>query len=144
MQNNKKEFKIRNFFIDEKNYLQIKSNDKLIFLTLYLNGEKRGRNIGTITKSTRTIFMKRKVDKHLFRKLNAWGFNDYVLRNQSTFDFVSLSDDKGNHWSKIPVSMILDGATYLNFKSQGFELQRFVSLEDLEKYKVKKEDNTRF
>jgi hypothetical protein len=143
MKKKKSEFKIRKFFIDEKNYLQIKSNDKLIFLTLYLDGEKRGRNIGTVTKSTRTIFMKRKVDKHLFRKMNAWGFNDYVLREQSTFDFVSLSDDKGNHWSKIPVSYILENGTFLNFQKVGFELQRFVSLEQIEQFKVYNFENRR-
>jgi hypothetical protein len=139
----KKKYTIRKFYIDDENYLLIKSNDTLIFLTLYLKGDK-GRNIGTVTKSTRTIKMKRIRAVHLFRKLNAYGFNDYVLRNQSSIDWISLSDDLGNHWSKIPVSYVLEHGTYLNFKNQGFELQRFVSLEDLEKYKVKKEDNTRF
>jgi hypothetical protein len=42
------------------------------------------------------------------------------------------------------VSYILENGAFLNFQKVGFELQRFVSLEDLEKYKVKKEDNTRF
>lgn len=137
-------YKIRNFYIDDsENYLQIKSNDKLIFLRLYLKGESKGRDIGTVTKSTRTIAMRRTRSKHLFKKLNAYGFNDYVLRNQSSVDWVRLSDDLGNHW-KIPVNFILDSGTYLNFKGQGFELQRFVSLDDLEQFRVRDEENRRF
>jgi hypothetical protein len=87
--------------------------------------------------------MKRVRGIHLFKKLNAYGFNDYVLRNQSRVDWIRLSDDLGNHW-KIPVNYVLNSGSYLNFKSQGFELQRFVSLEDLEKFRVRNEENRRF
>lgn len=134
----------RQFFLDETglNYLQLKQNDKLIILSLKL-GEYKLRRIGTVTKSTRTIEMKRVREKHLFRKLNSYGFNDYVLRNQTSFDCVRLSDDLNNHW-KIPVEYILEKGTYLNFREQGFELQRFVSLEALEQFRVREEENRRF
>jgi hypothetical protein len=99
--------------------------------------------IGTVTKSTRTIEMKRKRAKHLHYMSNSYGFNDYILREQTTFDWVRLSDDLGNNW-KIPVSYILEKGKYLNFKGQGFELQRFVSLENLEQFRVKAEENRRF
>ena len=136
------EFKIRSFYIDEQNTLLIKSNDKLIIVKLLLKNMKP-RMIGTVTKSTRTIEMRRKRGKHLHYMTNSYGFNDYILREQTTFDWVRLSDDLGNHW-KIPVSYILEKGKYLNFKGQGFELQRFVSLENLEQFRVKAEENRRF
>jgi len=136
------EFKIRSFYIDEQNTLLIKSNDKLIIVKLLLKNMKP-RMIGTVTKSTRTIEMRRKRGKHLHYMTNSYGFNDYILREQTTFDWVRLSDDLGNHW-KIPVSYILEEGKYLNFKGQGFELQRFVSLENLEQFRVKAEENRRF
>ena len=57
------EFKIRSFYIDEQNTLLIKSNDKLIIVKLLLKNMKP-RMIGTVTKSTRTIEMRRKRGKH--------------------------------------------------------------------------------
>lgn len=135
------DFKVRSFYIDENNTLLIKSNDKLIIVKLKLK-DMRTRMIGTVTKSTRTIEMKRKRDKHLHYKTNSYGFNDYILREQDSFDWVRLSDDLGNHW-KIPVSYILEKGTYLQFQKQGFELQRFVSLENLEQFRVRPEENRR-
>lgn len=144
MATKKQEFTIRQFFLDDTgmNYLMLKQNDKLIRLYLKLS-EHGNRFIGTVTKSTRTIEMKRERMIHLFRKMNAYGFNDYVLRNQNSFDWIRLSDDCGCHW-KIPVKYILEKGEYLNFKEQGFELQRFVSLQNLEQFKVKPEENRRF
>ena len=137
------EFTFRTFFLDEssKNYLLIKQNNKIIKVALKLENYKKQRHIGTVTKSTRTIEMRRKREKHLFRKGNAYGFNDYILRNSSTFDTIRLSDEQ-NHW-KIPVKYVLDNGRYLAFTSVGFELQRFVSLEDLEQFRVKKAENRR-
>jgi hypothetical protein len=134
-----RKFRISN---ENDNYLQIKSNDRVIELKLCLENYKP-RLIGTVTKSTRTIEMKRKRAKHLHRKTNSYGFNDYVLRNQTSIDWVRLSDDCGYHW-KIPVDYILEKGTYLHFKQDGFELQRFVSLENLEQFRVREEENTRF
>jgi hypothetical protein len=140
----KQEWVYRRFFIndDGKNYLQIKSNDKIIQLKLCLENFKP-RLIGTVTKSTRTIDMKRVRSKHLHWKTNSYGFNDFVLRNQNSIDWVRLSDDLDNHW-KIPVSYILEKGTYLHFKQEGFELQRFVSLENLEQFRVRASENRRF
>jgi len=140
----KTDLTFRLFFIDDEggNKLQIKQNDKLIILTLLLKDDKP-RRIGTVTKSTRTIEMKRKRATHLFRKGNAYGFCHYVLNNQTTIDWVRLSDDTETHW-KIPVKFILDNGRFLFFKEQGFEKQLFVSLEELEQFIVKPEENRRF
>lgn len=135
---------IRSFFIDDtaKNKLIVKQNDKIITLILKL-GTTKDRLIGTVTKSTRTIEINRIRGKHLFWSGNAYGFNHYVFKNQSSIDWIRLSDDTGSHW-KIPVKYLLDYGKFLHFKSQGFELQQFISLAELEKFRVNKEENRRF
>jgi len=135
---------IREFFIEEdgKNKLVIKQNQKTIAVFLQLQAEKnRKRRIGVVTKSTKTFFVKRERDKHLFIKGNAYGFNDYVLKNQTSFDKVALFDGI-EHW-KIPVQFIIENGKYLMFKQQGFERQLFVSLEQIEKFKISEKENRR-
>lgn len=132
----KKPVEVRQFFIDDAglNFVRIHSTDKTTVIFLKLASEKKVRKIGTVTKSTKTLKIKRKRAIHLFRKGNAYGFNDYVLRTAKTFDKIALSDDFSD-W-KIPVSYILENGKFLLFSQQGFELQRFVSLQDLEQFRI--------
>lgn len=133
-QSNKDGYVHKTIPIDMENSIHIKSNDNFINIKLQLKGDKP-REIGTVSKSTKTIAMKRVRSKHLFRKVNAYGFNDYILRESKSFEWISLSDDLGNSW-KVPKKYILEHGKYLNFKQQGFELQRFVSLSELEQFRV--------
>jgi hypothetical protein len=136
-------FTYRMFYLDDmENYLRIKSNDKLIQLSLKLKSEKKLRRIGTVTKSTKTIDIKRKRGKHLHIKSNSYGFNYEVLDNKKSFDTVRLSDEISD-W-KIPLSFIMENGSFLFFKQQGFERQIFVTLEQIEPYRVKKEENRRY
>ena len=136
----KDDYKIRQFHLDDTgyNYLIIKSNDKLILVYLKL-GSHYKRFIGTVTKSTRTMEMRRKRGEHLFWKTNSYGFNQYILEHQTLFDWIRLSDDTVSHW-KIPVSYVLEKGSYFHFNIQVFELQRFVSLQDLVQFRVKEEE----
>lgn len=128
--------KIRTYFLDDSgaNKLLIHTYIKRIVLFLILKSEKgRKRKVGVITKSTKTLFIRRNREKHLFRKFSAYGFNNYILENAQLFDKVNLKDNY-DEW-KIPVPFILDkGKPYLHFQEQGFELQKFVSLEDLKPF----------
>ena len=137
-------FEHRKFFLDDtsNNYLYIKQNDRIILLFLKLGSEKKMRRIGRATKSTKTIEMNREREKHLFRKLNAYGFCYYTLKYQSSYEWVRLSDDTGCHW-KIPIKFILENGQFLNFKKEGFETQQFVPLEKLEQFKINKSENRR-
>ncbi len=128
---------IRKFFIDEKgeDLLITKTTDKTRAIYLKLLSENKSRLIGTVTRSTKTIHFKRKKSIHLFRKLNAYGFNFYILNNQSTIEWINLSDDDGGNW-KIPVKYVLENGEFLNFTKQGFELQKFISLEELEQFRI--------
>lgn len=126
----------KTFFLDDSgnNKLHLKTTLRTKVLHLQLQSEgNRKRKIGVITRSTRTLVIRRNRDKHLFIKCNAYGFNDYVLRNTKSFDNISLSDEYAS-W-KIPVKFILENGKHLNFKQQGFEKQIFVSLEEIEQFK---------
>lgn len=140
----KRNVTIRQFYIDEKgeDLLIVKTTDKTRALYLKLLSESKKRLIGTVTRSTKTIYFKRKRSIHLFRKGNSYGFNHHILANQSTIDWIDLSDDYGGHW-KIPVKYVLDNGKYLHFASCGFETQRFVSLEDLEQFRIHEYENRR-
>ncbi len=135
--------KIRTFFIDENgdNKVMIKSTTKTKTVFLLLKGEGRKRKIGVITLSTRAMTIERKREEHLFRKNSSYGFNEYVLRKALDFDDIMLSDEH-SHW-RIPRTFILENGMYLNFSQNGFELQQFVSLEQIEQFRVRKEENRR-
>ncbi len=135
---------IRTFFIDENgdNKVMVKSTTKTKTIFLMLKGEKRKRKIGTITLSTRAITIERKRGEHLFRTGNSYGFNEYVLRKALDFDDIMLSDEH-SHW-RIPRTFIIKNGTYKNFSVNGFELQIFVSLDQIEQYRVKPIENRRF
>jgi hypothetical protein len=105
-------------------------------IKLKLSAEKRKRNVGTLDFSTRTLWVTRERQKHLFRKMNAYGLNHYLLKEAKLFDHVRLKDET-NDWC-IPREYILDKGNFLNFSNHGgFELQIFVRLSDIESYKLK-------
>jgi len=140
----KRNVTIRQFFIDEKgeDLLIVKSTDTRRALYLKLLSETKKRLIGTVTRSTKTIHFKRKRSIHLFQKTQSYAFNDWILRNQNTIDWINLSDDCGGNW-KIPVKYVLENGEYMKFSKTGFELQRFVTLENLEQFKINEYENRR-
>lgn len=124
------------------NYVRTSANEKTITVWLKLKSERRKRLIGHITISTKTLRITRDRNKHLFIKGLAYGFNDYVMANAKRFDTIWLKDQNSD-W-KFPISLVREQGRYLNFKEQGFERQRFLSLEQLEPYKVQPNEGRRF
>lgn len=102
---------------------------------LHLNSEPHPRLIGLIDEANNCLHVRRDSSKHLFIKGNAYGFNETILRTATKFDKVKLCIDKTNNYM-IPVSVILEQGEYLNFKSQGFELQLFLKVPTIETYKI--------
>lgn len=134
----------RQFFIDDAGHDKVHSvaSKKTIVVSLQLASEgKKKRRIGVITRSTKTMVIKRSRALHLFYTGQAYGFNEYILKHAQMFDTIRLGDEYAN-W-KIPVKFILENGRYLNFKQQGFEKQLFVSLDQLEQFKVHKEEGRR-
>lgn len=114
---------------------------------LIINGNKilikfaKGRNaklIGVINLENRFIFVRRTRSKHLFKKLNAYGFCYRVINEAKKFDSVKIADEFGAYL--IPRQVMLDEGEFLHFKKQGFELQIFVNLFILNRYKLCNED----
>lgn len=128
---------INSKMVDEQgNTILIVRNDNIITLWLKLKSETRKRKIGFVNTNTKVLYITRVREKHLFRKMNAYGFCYTILKDAKKFNQIRLKDD----WFEwlIPVEFILnkENAKYLHFKGNGgFELQVFMSLETLEQFK---------
>lgn len=135
MAHKKKEYIWREFFdAQNENKIVMRSDNKVQTLYLKLKSENRKRLLGAVTISTRTMRVRRNRSEHLYRIGNAYGFNHYVLSTTKRFDTINLSDEFED-W-KIPVKFILENGKILFHKQQGFELQIFVSLEQIQQFKT--------
>ena len=115
----------------EGNRIIATDKGNVITLALKLKSEKRRRQIGQITKSTRTLHLIRKRDGgHLHILSNSYGFNYTIIEIAQTFDFISIQDEY-KRW-KITREDLLSIKNFLFFKNQGFELQTFISLDKLD------------
>lgn len=120
---------------DVGNIIESTHNSATATLRLKLASEKHYRAIGTINMKYRQLEVMRERSKHLFRKFNAYGFNHYILANATLFDHVLLKDDEGVY--NVPKDVVLQKGKFLNFKNHGgFELQIFLPLLEIEKYKT--------
>jgi len=139
MKNPKKRIKrlpddIKTVSDDFGNNITCANNGKRVILSLKLVKEARRRRIGVINLERKTLEVKRTKSLHLFRKLNAYGFNHKLLNDSKLFDKVRLLDDF-EEWL-IPKEFILNNGSFLNFVNKGgFELQIFVPLEKLSDFK---------
>jgi hypothetical protein len=108
--------------------------DGYLYITLHLKGKKAARNIGRVRLADRVLEVSRKRSKHLMLKANAYGFNEYVLREAKKFDRIELTDEYGTYlFSR---QLVIDMGRYLHFKEEGFEKQLFLSLNIITNHKV--------
>jgi len=115
------------------NKLIAKHKDSIINLSLLLADGKK-RLIGQIDKSTRTLRLIRSRSKHLMRVNNSYGINYYLIENGQTFDKVEIVDEQ-SRWL-IPKEYLIEHCTTMNFKAQGFELQKFISLDKINTFAI--------
>jgi hypothetical protein len=109
------------------------TNDNILLYLALKEENYRNRKLGVISKDKRIFEVKREREKHLFKKLDAYGFNYHVLKNAQAFDRVLLRDEYST-WL-IPREFILEDGKIMNFKNNGgFELQIFVSLENINQF----------
>ncbi len=125
---------IKTFFDPHENKIISTEREKTISVDLKLAAEKKRRTIGVLTKSTGVFNIVREREKHLHRISNSYGFNHRILTMSNKIKTVVLTDDVTRY--KIPISYILENTNFLFFKQQGFELQTFVSLEQLKQFEV--------
>jgi hypothetical protein len=120
---------------DEKgNILSFKNNTKRILIYLKVPRFLKIKKIGTINIAKKMLTIKRIREKHLFKKYNAYGFNVYLLRNAKTFDKIKLIDNYNTYY--FPLEWAKENIKYLTFSKAGYELQGFISLEQLEQFKI--------
>jgi len=116
------------------NYFETELKKDWLIISIKLEKDIKLREIGKVNVKERFIEMKRNRSKHLFRKNNSYGFNEFLIRASKTFDKVKLIDDLGTYL--FPKTEILEKGKYLFFKEQGFEKQLFLQLEEINKFKV--------
>lgn len=103
-------------------------------LYLKLKGEKTPRQLGNLIFLTRTFFCKRSSSKHYHYKTKGYGFNWTILQDPYLcIEKIHLVVDETEHY-QFDKSVIKDYGIFLNFKQQGFELQRFLPMEIIKNY----------
>jgi hypothetical protein len=107
-------------------------NNNMLTLSLKLSGEKSSRELGFIDMKSRKFHVKRKREKHLFKKNSSYGFNHKLLNDAKHFDTIVLEDEHLT-W-EIPREFILKNGSFLHFKSDGFERQIFIPLEKIKQF----------
>lgn len=106
-------------------------------IKLQLSSEPHPRKIGKIIESRKVLQVNRDSSIHLFIKNNSYGFNEALLRSATIFDKVEIlekSNGENNRYI-VPLNIIFEKGSYLNFKQQGFEIQIFLKLDIIKQYK---------
>ena len=118
------------------NTIEAKHENTLITLTLILNDEHK-RFIGEIDKEAKILKIYRNRDKHLMRVNKSYGINYFLIDMGQLYNKIQLTDDFTS-WI-ISKEYLIENCITMNFKKQGFELQKFITLEKLDLYKNNQE-----
>jgi len=103
-------------------------------IRLRIKGHKRIRKLFSIHKPLNLIYCERKRKKHLHIKSDSYGFNWEVLMKAKSVENVLLKDELGMYL--IPIKFIKDRGQFMHFAKKKFELQIFLPLEEINKYKT--------
>ena len=123
-----------------KAYLDDNNNDTHASFHLKLKSEDRYRLLGYLDVEKNIFYCKRKSSKHLHYKTNSYGFNwEIIGEPQLYIKNIALRVDDDTLYI-FPKKLISDSGIFLNFKQQGFELQKFINVNLLERYKVHIDD----
>lgn len=102
---------------------------------LKLKEEGRYRFIGNYYFYNKTIYLKRNSEKHYHFSTNSYGFN-YTLINDPQLDIKWIVVKIDDVVYRFPKKLLDDFGSYLQFKQQGFELQRFLKFSLIKNYKL--------
>ena len=117
-------------FIDDETNEKVSAN-----IHLKLANEKRQRLIGNYYFHERTIYMKRTSEKHYHRLTKSYGFN-YLLINDPYLDIKWITAEIDGFKYKFPKALIDQYGSFLHFKQEGFELQKFLKFGFIKNYKI--------
>jgi len=103
---------------------------------LKLKSEEKHRQLGTIDLDKKIFYCKRNSSKHLHIKSDSFGFNWKLLQDPVlAINYVHLTIDNEQTFL-ISTKVISDLGDFINYKQQGFELQKFVSNKILKKHNI--------
>lgn len=106
-------------------------------LYLRLKSEKRPRLLGNIDFTTKTFFCKRSRSKHYHYKSKGFGFNWTILEDEYlNIQKVHLLVDDSERYV-FEKDLVKRYGKFMNFKQQGFELQRFMSFDLIKQFNKK-------
>lgn len=103
-------------------------------LHLRLKSEGRERLLGHVDFTTKTFYCKRDSKVHYHYKTEGYGFNWTVINDSMlAIEHIHLLVDDKEHYT-FPKTALSEFGKFLNFKEQGFELQKFLSLKMIQMY----------
>jgi len=114
--------------IDEKGEKQTAN------IHLKLLSENQYRHIGTYYFDDSSIYVRRESDKHFHRKTKSYGFNHELINDPYLNIKWIVADIDGERY-RFPKSTLKEFGTFLQFKNQGFELQRFLRFDLIKPFK---------
>lgn len=121
-------------FNDNGDFFKTSALGPILKIYLKLRHENTERILGFVNTKDRVLHIKRKKAKHLFKKNNSYGFNEYLINNGQTFDKILLSDEDGNYL--FPKSLVSEKGSYLHFKQDGFERQLFLPVSFIKEHQI--------
>ena len=129
----------KSYLDDDNNTLTFFWKAKKIKLTLAGSADRKPetRWIGKMDRPNNQVIVRRYEEAHRFQNMNGFGFNRLLcdkMKEDAGCSFFYVKTKYGEF--RVPVKELLKQGEHYHFKAQGFELQIFMSLEQLEKYKV--------
>ena len=118
---------VRGFYDENKQWTNASVHLKLAKMS-------KPRLLGYVDVQEAVFHVVRDTAKHYHYKTKGFGFNWEILTsNLIDIKTISLKVDE-NTLYVFPKSLLIDYGTFLNFKQQGFELQRFLRLDLIKRH----------
>jgi hypothetical protein len=120
-------------------YLRIWSDENKLdvggTIFLKLKSESKKRNLGNLTIKDRSFHIIRDSNKHYHYKSKSYGFNWNIINDAELgIKSIHLIVDKKDKYV-IPKTILDTYGTFLNFKQQGFELQKFLPFDMIKNFR---------
>ena len=93
------------------------------------------RKLGVINQRTRTLYVRRNATTHIYRNTNSYAFNSELITNSKLpYDNIILTVGRTKY--KLPRDLIFGEGSYQMHRQAGFELQLFLPISIIKKYKI--------
>jgi hypothetical protein len=123
-------------------YLRVWSDENKVdvggSIFLKLKSESKKRNLGNLIVNDRSFHIIRDSGKHYHYVSKSYGFNWNIINDADLgIKTIHLVVDKKDKYI-IPKSILETYGKFLNFKQQGFELQKFLPFDMIKNFKDEK------